>query len=370
MASIDKRSNGTWRARWREVPGGPQRTRAFDRKLDAERFLVQVQHDLLRGAYIDPKASATTVKAYAELWLERMKPTWRRRTADNVENNLMKHVVPRLGSRGLTALRRADIEAFAAGLPLKASTVAVVHQHLSSMLEAAVEDGLIQRNPANRANLPRNEAGKPQPVPRAVIDRIHRALPAWMKIVVPIGLGAGLRQGEVSGLTIDRLDMLRRQLVIDRQLVKVTGGVGQLEPAKTESSVRTVPLPSLLVEELAAHLVGHAETPEGFVLVQPGRGPVDSNQFGHYWRRAVATAKVPGLRYHALRHTYASTLLSNGVNIKAVAEWLGHASPVITLKTYAHLMPADAEVARGVLDAALAPLAEDSLRTADGIAVP
>lgn len=71
---------------------------------------------------------------------------------------------------------------------------------------------------------------------------------------------------------------------------------------------------------------------------------------------------MPGLRYHALRHTFASTLLSRGVSVKAVADWLGHANATITLTTYAHLMPADEEVARGVLDAALAPPA-DTVRT-------
>jgi integrase len=65
------------------------------------------------------------------------------------------------------------------------------------------------------------------------------------------------------------------------------------------------------------------------------------------------------LRFHDLRHTFTSTLLSRGVSVKGVADWLGHASPVITLSTYAHLMPADQEVARTVLDAALAPGAED-----------
>ncbi|MGH9000266.1 MAG: tyrosine-type recombinase/integrase, partial [Acidimicrobiia bacterium] len=107
---------------------------------------------------------------------------------------------------------------------------------------------------------------------------------------------------------------------------------------------------------------------------RPGRGswccaprrPVDSGRFGHQWRRAARSAGVPGLRYHALRHTFASTLLSRGVSVKAVADWLGHASPVVTLSTYAHLMPADEDVARRVLDEALAPAAEDSLRTDAG----
>jgi integrase len=87
--------------------------------------------------------------------------------------------------------------------------------------------------------------------------------------------------------------------------------------------------------------------------------PVASGRFGHWWRKAVEAAGAPGLRYHDLRHTYASTLLSRGVSIRAVAEWLGHATPVVTLTTYAHLMPTDDDVARGVLDDAFA----DSSRT-------
>ncbi len=70
-----------------------------------------------------------------------------------------------------------------------------------------------------------------------------------------------------------------------------------------------------------------------------------------------------GIRYHDLRHTYSSTLLSNGVSIKAVADWLGHANPTVTLSTYAHLMPTDDKVARGVLDAAFSESADLSRTT-------
>lgn len=118
-----------------------------------------------------------------------------------------------------------------------------------------------------------------------------------------------------------------------------------------------------MTDALAAHLAAHPAGSDGLVLHHPAGRPLDANRFGHYWRAAVKAAGVPGLRYHDLRHTFASTLLSRGVSVKAVADWLGHASPVITLTTYSHLMPADEEVARAVLDAALAPSTEDRLRT-------
>ena len=105
---------------------------------------------------------------------------------------------------------------------------------------------------------------------------------------------------------------------------------------------------------LAGHLRRFPAEPGELVLRSPAGLPLDSDRFGHQWRGACRSAGVPGLGYHALRHTFASTLLSR-VSVKAVADWLGHASPTIALATYAHLMPADEEVARAVLDAALAP---------------
>lgn len=149
---------------------------------------------------------------------------------------------------------------------------------------------------------------------------------------------------------------------VDRQLVNRHVPSPVLGPTKTDSSNRTIPLAGFLLEALAEHLSRFPAGPGDLVLRSPAGLPLDSDRFGHQWRRACRAAGVPGLGYHSLRHTFASTLLSRGVSVKAVADWLGHANPTVTLTTYAHLMPADEEVARAVLDTALAPRA-DTLRT-------
>jgi integrase len=200
-------------------------------------------------------------------------------------------------------------------------------------------------------------------VPLDVVERIHGALPGWLRVAVPLGVGAGLRQGEASGLSVDRVDFLRRTLRVDRQLIDRNVPAPVLSPPKTASSNRTIPMAGFVVDALAAHLRDYPACSDELVLRDPRGRPVSSARFGAPWRRACVDAGAPGLRFHDLRHTFASTLLSRGVSIKAVADWLGHASPTITLTTYSHLMPADEDVARGVLDAALAPRAEDFLRT-------
>lgn len=358
MASIDKRPNGRWRARWREYPGGPQTTKHFPRKVDAERHLVDVQHRLLSGTYTAPAASKVTLEAYSAMWLQRMQPTWRPSTTRRIVVNLEQHILPILGPRPIGSIKRADVEALCSSAPLAPSTVRILRAHLSQLLGAAVDDGVIAHNPASRARLPKVELSRAQPVPLATVALISDALPAWLRIAVPLGVGVGLRQGELSGLTVDRLDMLRRTLRVDQQLVGAA-----LAPTKTTSSDRTVPLAAFVVESLAEHLATHPAGIGGFVVTTPAGQPVTTAVFGRHWRRAVTDAQSPGLRFHHLRHTFASTLLSRGVSVKAVADWLGHTNPTITLTTYAHLMPADEEVARRVLHEALAPGAEDLLRT-------
>jgi integrase len=365
MASIKRVPSGKWRARYRDL-SGKEHASHHDTRAKAQQWLDLQTAAIVRGDWIEPKAARTTLKEYSATWLERMRPGWRPATAASVENSLDKHVLPVLGSRRLVNIRRADVEALCAALELAPSTVAVVHQHFGQVLGAAVEDGLIPRNPALRARLPRREERRAQPVPLEVVERIHDALPEWIRVAVPLGVGVGLRQGEASGLTVDRIDFLRRTLRVDRQLVDRKMDEPVLRPPKTDSSNRTVPLAGFVVEALSAHLARFERAPGDLVLRDPSGLPVASGRFGHRWRQAAEKAGAKGLRYHDLRHTFASTLLSRGVSIKAVADWLGHASPTVTLSTYAHVMPADEEVARGVLDAALTRSA-DSLRT-EGVA--
>lgn len=362
MASIKRRPDGTWRARYRDA-NNKEHAHHAPTKAVAQAWLDQQTAKLVRGEHVDPRGGRTKLRDYSETWLTRMRPGWAPATDAAVTNSLDKHVLPVMGNRALASVTRADVEALCATLHLAPSTVATVHQHLSQLLGAAVEDGLIPRNVASRARLPRREERRAQPVPTDLVERIQDALPDWMKVAVPLGVGIGLRQAEASGLTVDRVDFLRRTLRVDRQLVDRNMAEPVFTAPKTKSSVRTIPLPDFVVEALSAHLARFERQPGDLVLRAPDELPVASGRFGHEWRKAATAAGAKGLRYHDLRHTYASTLLSRGVSIKAVADWLGHATPVVTLSTYSHLMPTDDDVGRAVLDAVFAAAADFSRTT-------
>jgi len=191
---------------------------------------------------------------------------------------------------------------------------------------------------------------------------IYDAAAEWFRPAIVIGAGFGLRQGEVSGLTADRIDWLGRAVRVDRQLVtRWTGKVkaSDLAPPKTRAAVRTIPASSFVLAE--GEHVGRRH--EGFVVHRKGEA-VDFNAFNYEWRKATVAAKVSGLRFHALRHGFASMLIAAGCSVKAVQRALGHASAATTLNLYAHLWPGDEDRIRQAVDGTFGAGAEDRLRTA------
>jgi integrase len=235
------------------------------------------------------------------------------------------------------------------------------------MLESAVTDGLIAVNYAHLARRPRVDAEPVVPFTSAEVDQLRNAAPAWFRVALTLGASCGLRQSEATGLTADRINFLGRELKVDRQLVTPAKGEPSFGPLKTSRSYRTVPLADVALEELAAHLKAYTTDTtdttdtDRLVLHEDGR-PVRRQRFGQVWRSLRNRARLPTARFHDCRHTYASVLLSGGVSVPAAAEYLGH-SPAVLLTTYAHLMPADHDRARGAVQAAFAQNAEDSMRT-------
>ncbi len=300
MASIDKRPDGRYRARWREYPGGPQRSKHFGRKIDAERHLVATQHDLLTGVYIDPSRARMTVETYYEIW--RARQPWRDSTRASVESTFDNHVIPMFGDRPLGSIRRGELESWAARLSLAPSTAGVTLKQFATMLEAAVVDGMLASNPARRAKRPRVELEPVVPFTLEELDRLRAAAPPWFRVALTLGAAAGLRQGEATGLTVDRLNLLGRTLTVDRQLAIPSSGEAAFVAPKTSRSFRTVPLADIAVDELAVHLHEHGPGVQGLVLHEDGRA-ISRARFGRVWRALRARAKLPEARFHDTRHT-------------------------------------------------------------------
>jgi len=353
MASIDKRPNGRWRARYRERPGGPQRARHFDRKVDAERFIARVQGQLLDGSYIDPNAGQTTLAEYATAWQKSQlhRPT----TVMQVDAHLRNHVMPFFGDRPIASIRPSELQAWVRGRAevLAPATVEVVYRIFAAVLNTAVDDRLLARSPASGIRLPRQTRHEVQPPAVEQVEALIETMPDRYKALVVLAAGTGLRQGECFGLTVDRVDFLRRTITVDRQLILPGSGEPQFGPPKTAASGRTVPLPKVVGESLAAHLERRPATENGLIFTNERGGPLRRNRFGEIWRAAASRAELDGLRFHDLRHFYASLLIRHGESVKVVQARLGHASASETLDTYSHLWPDNEERTRAAVDLVL-----------------
>ena len=179
--------------------------------------------------------------------------------------------------------------------------------------------------------------------------------------MIVVAAGTGMRQGEVFGLTVDRVDFLRRTVTVDRQLTTIAGREPFFGPPKTAASLRVIPLPRVVLESLAQHL--SLFPTEGLLFTNSEGAALRRSAFGTTWRRATTNAGLTGLRFHDLRHYYASLLIRHGESVKTVQVRLGHASAAETLDTYSHLWPDSDDRTREAVDLVLGDSA-DYLRTA------
>lgn len=351
MASVEKWKGGRWRARYR-TPDGKSRGKVFDRKVDAEQFLVSIEHRKLTGEYVDPSAGRVTLKSYAEQW-RTSQVQHRASTATQVESHLRNHVYPTFGDRPIASIRPSEVQAWVKerSESLAPATLEVVYRYFVSVMRAAVDDRVITRNPCVRIKLPKVERRLVVPMSVDEVGALRDAMPARYRAVVTLAAGTGLRVSECLGLTVDRVDFLRRTVRVDRQLIMAGGDAPTFGPPKTAASVRTVPLPDVVGAALAEHLATFPAGDEGLIFTTERGGPVRRTKFWDSWRAAVESAGMDeGLRFHELRHFYASLLIRFGESVKVVQERLGHASAAETLDTYSHLWPDSEDRTRAAVD--------------------
>jgi integrase len=203
--------------------------------------------------------------------------------------------------------------------------------------------------------MPRSEHNGASLVPLTVeqVQAIADTVPALCRALALTSAGLGLRQGEACGLTVDQVDLLRRQVKIDRQLISPSGpGPVTFRPTKTPSSDRVIPLPDSVGEAFAVHLERFGTGPDGLVFTALTSAALRRSTWGKAYKSAATPVGVDSST-HDLRHHCASVLISSGVSIKSVQRFLGHKNANETLDTYGHLMPGDADRLRSAIDVAL-----------------
>lgn len=359
--------------RWR-TPQNEPRKKVFD-KLDgnggAKPHLAAVTAAKNAGTYIDPALGRQLFGVFADEWAA-AQDQWKASSADQwlvVRRRLDSIIGLPLASFDQLVVQRLRAELARKYAP---ATVRVTMTYVTAILRAAHAAGRIVRDPTvgvRQKKVRADERGDrvgPEQVPtRAEALGILTATASQWRAAHALGL-AGLRIGEVLGMTVDRLDLGDRLVTVDRQLWR-----RRLTTPKNET-VRTIKVPGLVAVELRRHLRERGDLPPVAVLDDDGeavlvdllfRGPSNGEALGANrfyeaaWYPALEAAGTPRrFVFHSLRHHCASTLLAEGAPITAVAGYLGDKVETVA-RTYAHWLRDDRDVPVEILDRVLAPLA-------------
>lgn len=306
-----------------------------------------------RGTHVTPSRGRTTFGDVAELWLEAKdrKP----RTIKGYRHILESWLKP-WRHRQVATLTYDDCQAIVNAMRKanrNAQTVRNVYNVMRGVLDEAVERKCIAINPAQplRKRLPARSAREAAFLTAGEVQLLADALSAPYGLLVLTAAWSGLRAGELAGLRVRNVDPLRNRLRVEETVVALKGGLVPGTP-KTEKSRRWVPVPPRLMARLQEHIVGRSAAPDDYVFGPGGEEPLNHGAF--YQGLFVPAAEEigrPGLRFHDLRHTYAS-LMRPHVDMLVLSRRMGHSTYRLTADTYSHLYEDDEVGTGAVLDAA------------------
>ncbi len=342
MAHVNKRGPNRWRARYR-APDGRERSKTFDRKVDADRWLNGVEVSKAKGDWVDPSLGRINVTDWSDRWWAttvNLKP----KTRAGYRSLLDLHVLPAFGGWSLAAVQPLDVREWVADLSgrLSASRVRQAYRVLAAVMGSAADSGYIGRSPCHGVQLPRMPHSQMLFLDAGQVEALVDKIDDRYRTLIQVLAYGGLRWGEAAALRRGSCRLLTGRVEVCESLAEV-GGHLHFGTTKTHS-IREVALPPFLIEALAHHLATKVQDdPTALVFTSPEGGPMRHGNFTRrFWRPAVERAPVPdGLRIHDLRHTAASLLIASGANVKAVQSQLGHKSATTTLDRYGHLFPDD-----------------------------
>lgn len=374
--SLRKRPDGRWEGRYTvgiDPKTGKRISKSVFGKTQAEcknKLRTAIAEN--RGPAINFKGDYT-VGEWMWLWYETYsKPNIRATTQDNYENYIRNHIEPGLGHIKLKNLTPIQIQQFynftkengrvaqnrkEDGEPLSNRTVRGVHTVLRQAMEQAVEERLINHNPCDSVRIPPKEKKEMNIIPPEQIGAyLEQAKNEGVLPIFYLELTAGLRRGELMALLWEDVDVEAKTISVSKSVCRLKGEL-IVTPPKTQNSIRTVAISQKALELLIEEHDRHPDNP--ILFPSPRTGTYWSPEcIGRVHKKLLKNAGIDeNVRFHDLRHTFATVALQSGIDVKTVSNMLGHYSAGFTLDTYTHvtdqMQKAAAQRMQGVMDAAL-----------------
>jgi integrase len=351
--SITRRKDGLYMARyWVETPKGSKRKTIYGKKRDevADKLARALAERADGIAYDDENL---TVGEYLNSWLKgSVRGSVRQSTFDRYEIAVRVHIKPALGRVKLKKLSPAHVAGFyqdrlAAGSA--PASVNKLHVTLRKALDQAVKWHMVPRNVAEAVKAPRPAPPEMRTLSAEETRKlIEVARGDKLGALYMLAVHTGMRQGELLALKWQDVDLENAKLSVRRTLTMSNGRI-LLGELKTKKSRRTIRLTDAAIQALHEHLarqlegmerLGDAYRDEGLIFASQVGTPINpTNLRRRSFAALLRRANLPKIRFHDLRHTCATLLLSRNVHPKYVQELLGHANIAITLDTYSHVIP-------------------------------
>ncbi len=341
---VCKRADGRWQGRviiGRKENGSPIYKFVLaktQKELMPKMRAVLEQYD---GVHLTVDSNLTLAE-WLKRWLKEYAETCLRpSTIRNYRHICNNYLIPALGNKQLRKLTTPMIQAVYHSLQTKRGlsneTVRGVHMMLHEALEAAVRGQMLPSNPTNGTTIPKKEYAQKQIRNNEQLDRfleIIKTEPAWYDFFYT-EITTGLRRGEICGLRWEDLDEITGQLHI-RRSVRTTASGYEVGETKTNRGKRTILLPASTLSLLVKR---HRDSSSPWIFHDPKNPaqPISTNAAYQKLKELLKKAELPSIRFHDLRHTFATHALQSGVDAKTLSGILGHTDASFTLDTYTHV---------------------------------
>ena len=368
---ITKRGDGRWMGQadlgWQD--GKRRRKSLYGRtKSEVQAKLRETLHRKAHG--MPPVPEQETVGTFLRRWLDIKKEGVRQRTWTRYEQIVRAHLLPNLDRIRLAQLTPQDVAECLRRVKVSGSAYMArgARDVLRTALNQALRWELVSRNVAVLTDPPRHRTREITPLtPRQAGTLLAAVAGHRLEALITVALGLGLRQGEALGLRWEEdVDLEAGQLSVRQTLVRA-GREPRFEEPKTDRSRRTITMPGVVAAALRRHRTRQLEEqlaagPEwrqsGLVFTTPIGTPIDRGRLHGTFKAILRSAGLPDIRYHDLRHTAATLLLVQGVDMRTIMATLGHSRISQTMDLYAHMMPTLRDHAAEQMDAILAPKAD------------
>ncbi len=350
FGNIRKLKSGRYQARYYRLGNQVPADTTFATKAEARAWLATMETEILGGRHVDPSSGRETFGNYSRRWLEARDV--RPRTRDTYESQLA-HILEEFESVELRKITPTAVRSWH-GRQAKSkkhpNTVAKIYRLFRTMMDTAVDDGLLRVNPVHIKGAAVEQMAERPPLDWDDVQKLASVIEPRFSALVWVAATSGLRFGELTGLTRANVDLEERTLRVDQALMFIRGEGPTLGPPKSNAAHRTVSIPSSTAELLADHLDTFAlDEPHAFVFTSLKGSPLLNRYFAPYWKKALVQAGLPSTtRFHDLRHLAGTSAATAGASLREIMSRMGHSSSDASLRYLKASESRDAEIAAAI----------------------